>query len=212
MTNIVEVELQKSELQKRITNNFQSSINVKSASISVIKQPIVAASISMFNALSQNKKILSCGNGGSAADSQHFVAELVNRFQIERKPLAAISLTTDTSILTAIGNDYSYDLIFQKQVQALGQSGDIFVAISTSGNSKNIIKAVESAQQKNMKIILLTGNNGGKLAELMRPEDIKIQVPSTCTARIQETHILAIHCLCDAIDWQLQKTKERETI
>lgn len=205
MTYATDHELQKSAIIKRVSNHFQSSISVKSAALSVLKQPITHASQIIFSALQQGHTLYACGNGGSAADSQHFVAELVNRFEIERAPLAAVSLTTDTSVLTAISNDYAYDLIFAKQVQALGHQGDILVVISTSGNSASIIEAVKSAQEKQMIVVALSGNTGGNLSRLLRPQDIEIRVPSNSTARIQETHILAIHCICDALDWIYQE-------
>jgi D-sedoheptulose 7-phosphate isomerase len=154
----------------------------------------------MFEALSSGKKILACGNGGSAADAQHFAAELVGRFERERKELPAIALTTDSSIITAIGNDYSFEVIFSKQVRALGQSGDILLAISTSGNSRNIIEAINSAHEKGMSIIALTGKDGGKIGQLLKAEDVNLCVPADRTARIQETHLLLLHCLCDGVD------------
>lgn len=207
MTYATDHELQKSAIIKRVTNHFQSSINVKSAALSALKQPITHASQAISRALQQGHTLYACGNGGSAADSQHFVAELVNRFEIERAPLAAVSLTTDTSVLTAISNDYEYNLVFAKQVQALGRSGDILFVISTSGNSASIIEAVKRAQEKNMIIVALTGNCGGGLGKLLRSGDFEIRVPSNSTARIQETHILAIHCICDAIDWIYQENQ-----
>ena len=154
----------------------------------------------MFGALSNGNKILACGNGGSAADCQHFAAELVGRFERERFPLPALALTTDTSIMTAVGNDYSYREIFSKQVQAFGQAGDILLAISTSGNSANVIAAVEAALEREMRVVLLTGNDGGALAQLLTDADVTICVPHTRTARIQEVHLVTIHCICDGID------------
>jgi len=208
MTQIIESEINRSKIANRIINNFQNSIDVKTASLSALKQPITNASLKIFTALQNGNKVLCCGNGGSAADSQHFVAELVNRFEIEREPLAAISLTTDTSILTSVSNDYSYDLIFEKQVKALGQEGDILFAISTSGNSNNIIKAVQAAKHKKMNVVSLSGNCGGEVTNILGQTDIEIRVPSNATARIQETHILVIHCICDAIDWQHTQTNK----
>jgi D-sedoheptulose 7-phosphate isomerase len=143
---------------------------------------------------------MSCGNGGSAADSQHFAAELVNRFERERPALAAIALTTDTSILTSIANDYHYDQVFSKQVRALGHAGDLLLAISTSGNSRNVLEAIQAAHECQMGVVALTGRSGGKMAEVLRPSDIHICVPAQSTARIQEVHLLTLHCLCDAID------------
>ena len=154
----------------------------------------------MAASLKQGGKILACGNGGSAADSQHFAAELVGRFERERAELAAIALTTDSSILTAIANDYSFDEIFSKQVRALGKSGDALLAISTSGNSKNVIAAIEASQKKGIAIIAMTGRDGGKMATMLGERDVLLNVASAVTARIQEVHLLTLHCLCDAID------------
>jgi D-sedoheptulose 7-phosphate isomerase len=154
----------------------------------------------MFNALSNGNKLLACGNGGSAGDAQHFAAELVGRFERERFPLPAIALTTDTSIITAVGNDYSFNDIFSKQVQAFGQAGDILLAISTSGNSANVLAAVEAALEREMRIVALTGKDGGKLAQMLTDADVHINVPHTRTARIQEVHLVAIHSICDGLD------------
>ena len=151
-------------------------------------------------ALKNDGKIMSCGNGGSAADAQHFAAELINRFERERPALAAVALTTDTSTLTSIANDYHYDQVFSKQVRALGRSGDLLLAISTSGNSRNVLEAMQAARESQVGAIALTGRNGGKMAEALRPSDIHICVPAQSTARIQEVHLLTLHCLCDAID------------
>jgi D-sedoheptulose 7-phosphate isomerase len=154
----------------------------------------------MADAMRSGNKILACGNGGSAADSQHFAAEFLNRLEMERGELAAMSLTTDTSTLTSIANDYSYDEIFSKQVRALGKPNDILFAITTSGNSKNVLKAIEVAHTKNIKVVAMSGRDGGKLNSLLKPDDIHICVPNDRTLRIQEVHILVIHCLCDAVD------------
>jgi D-sedoheptulose 7-phosphate isomerase len=154
----------------------------------------------MVACLKNGGKILSCGNGGSAGDSQHFAAELVGRFERERAELAAIALTTDSSILTAVANDYSFDEIFAKQVRALGKSGDVLFAISTSGNSKNVIAAIEAARLKGMYVVGMTGRDGGKIARLIQPGDVLLNVDSQITTRIQEVHLLTLHCLCDAID------------
>jgi D-sedoheptulose 7-phosphate isomerase len=143
---------------------------------------------------------MACGNGGSAADAQHFAAELMGRFERERRELAALALTTDSSILTAIGNDYSYEEVFSKQVRGIGRSGDVLIAISTSGNSKNVIKAIEAAKKIGIHIIAMTGNGGGKIVALLSGEDVHLCVPATRTARIQETHLLLLHCLCDGVD------------
>jgi D-sedoheptulose 7-phosphate isomerase len=154
----------------------------------------------MVQCLKSDGKIMSCGNGGSAADSQHFAAELLNRFEMERPPLSAIALTTDTSTLTSIANDYDFDQVFSKQVRALGHAGDLLLAISTSGNSRNVIAAIHAAHEARVDVIALTGRNGGKMAEVLKPTDIHICVPAQSTARIQEVHLLTLHCLCDAID------------
>ena len=154
----------------------------------------------MHQALTNGKKILACGNGGSAADAQHFAAELVGRFERERQELPAIALTTDSSIMTAIGNDYSYEVIFSKQVRALGQPGDILLGISTSGNSANVMAAIKAAHEKGMSVIAFTGKDGGKINGLLKTDDVHLCVPADRTARIQETHLLLLHCLCDGVD------------
>jgi D-sedoheptulose 7-phosphate isomerase len=154
----------------------------------------------MVRCLQEDGKILSCGNGGSAADAQHFSAELLNRFEVERPGLAAMALSTDSSTLTSIANDYDYNQVFSKQVRALGRAGDVLLAISTSGNSANVVAAVAAAHECDMRVVALTGRNGGKIGELLRPDDVHICVPATNTARIQEVHLLSIHCLCDGID------------
>ncbi len=169
-------------------------------SASVLARPIAEAVDLMFAALSNGNRILACGNGGSAADCQHFAAELVGRFERERLPLPAIALSTDSSILTAIGNDYSFAEIFSKQVQALGQAGDVLLAISTSGNSANVVGAVEAALERDMRVVALTGKGGGALANMLTDVDVHLCVPHERTARIQEVHLLIIHCLCDGID------------
>ena len=157
----------------------------------------------MVNCLLTNGKILSCGNGGSAGDAQHFSAELLNRFEKERPGLPAVALTTDSSTITAIANDYSYEEIFSKQVSALGQPGDVLLAISTSGNSANVAAAMKAAQEREMLLVVLSGNDGGEMAGLLSEQDTEIRVPSSRTARIQEVHLVVIHCLCDFIDTQL---------
>jgi D-sedoheptulose 7-phosphate isomerase len=185
---------------QRILAHFQESAELKLKSAAALTQPISQAVELMFAALSNGNKILACGNGGSAADCQHFAAELVGRFERERFPLPALALTTDTSILTAVGNDYSYKDVFTKQVQAFGQAGDILLAISTSGNSANVLAAAEAALEREMRIVALTGKDGGQLAKLLTDADVHINVPHSRTARIQEVHLVAIHCICDGID------------
>jgi D-sedoheptulose 7-phosphate isomerase len=185
---------------QRILAHFQESAELKLKSAAVLSQPISEAIDLMFGALSNGNKILACGNGGSAADCQHFAAELVGRFERERFPLPALALTTDTSIMTAIGNDYSYREIFSKQVQAFGQAGDILLALSTSGNSANVLAAVEAALEREMRVVALTGKDGGELGKMLTEADVHICVPHTRTARIQEVHLVAIHCICDGID------------
>jgi D-sedoheptulose 7-phosphate isomerase len=185
---------------QRILAHFQESAELKLNSAAALTQPISQAVELMFAALSNGNKILACGNGGSAADCQHFAAELVGRFERERFPLPALALTTDTSILTAVGNDYSYKDVFAKQVQAFGQAGDILLAISTSGNSANVLAAVESALEREMRIVAFTGKDGGQLAKMLTDADVHINVPHSRTARIQEVHLVAIHCICDGID------------
>jgi D-sedoheptulose 7-phosphate isomerase len=185
---------------QRIVEHFQESAELKMQAASDLAQPIADAIELMFTALSNGNKILACGNGGSAADCQHFAAELVGRFERERLPLPAIALTVDTSIITAIGNDYSYNEIFSKQVQAFGQSGDVLLAISTSGNSSNVIAAIDAAQEREMHVVALTGKGGGAIGKKLTEADVHICVPHDRTARIQEVHLLTIHCMCDGID------------
>ncbi|GAB3469938.1 phosphoheptose isomerase [Massilia terrae] len=185
---------------QRILAHFQESAELKLNSAAALTQPISQAVELMFAALSNGNKILACGNGGSAADCQHFAAELVGRFERERFPLPALALTTDTSILTAVGNDYSYKDVFSKQVQAFGQAGDILLAISTSGNSANVLAAAEAALEREMRIVALTGKDGGQLAKMLTDADVHINVPHSRTARIQEVHLVTIHCICDGID------------
>ena len=185
---------------QRILAHFQESAELKLKSGQLLAQPISQAIELMFNALSNGNKILACGNGGSAGDAQHFAAELVGRFERERFPLPAISLSTDTSIITAVGNDYSFNEIFSKQVQAFGQAGDILLAISTSGNSGNVLAAAEAALEREMRVVALTGKDGGKLGALLTEADVHINVQHARTARIQEVHLVAIHSICDGID------------
>ena len=196
------------DLISRISQHFTDSAQTKLDAIEMLAAPISEAAEAMVGALLANGKILACGNGGSAADAQHFAAELVGRFEMERQGLAAIALTTDSSIMTAIANDYSYKVIFDKQVRALGQAGDILLAISTSGNSGNIIEAIQAAHDNDLRVVALNGKGGGEIAGLLRETDIHICVPSDRTARIQEVHLLAIHCLCDGIDCLLLGVEE----
>lgn len=186
--------------EQLILDHFRESADLKQRAASQLARPISQAVDLMFGALSNGNKVLACGNGGSAADAQHFAAELVGRFERERLPLAGIALTTDSSILTAVGNDYSFREIFSKQVQAFGQPGDILLAISTSGNSANVVAAVEAALERDMRIVALTGRGGGSIAGMLTEADVHICVPHERTARIQEIHLLTIHCLCDGID------------
>jgi D-sedoheptulose 7-phosphate isomerase len=187
-------------LADRIQQQFHDSAQTKLAALSIMAAPIEAAARRMVQCLLADGKVMACGNGGSAADSQHFAAELLNRFEQERPPLAAIALTTDTSTLTSIANDYRYEDVFAKQIQALGRPGDVLLAISTSGNSPNVIEAIHAAHDRNVTVVALTGKKGGKIAALLGPDDIHLCVPAERTARIQEVHLLTIHCLCDGID------------
>lgn len=188
---------------ERIRQQFAESIQTKIIAADTLPQAIQAAGQIMVNALLNNHKILSCGNGGSAADAQHFSSELLNRFERERPALPAIALTTDTSTLTSIANDYDYSQIFAKQIKALGNAGDVLLAISTSGNSFNVIEAIKTAAKKQMCVIALTGRDGGEMRKLLTNTDCEIRVPAEKTARVQETHLLIIHCLCDFIDSSL---------
>ncbi|OGA49044.1 MAG: phosphoheptose isomerase [Betaproteobacteria bacterium RIFCSPLOWO2_12_FULL_62_58] len=188
------------DLISRISENFSESAHLKLQSMDALAGPIAAAAERMVQCLKHDGKILACGNGGSAADSQHFSAELLNRFEMERPGLAAIALTTDTSTLTSIANDYGFEQVFSKQVRALGHARDLLLAISTSGNSRNVVTAIEAAHEGQMSVVALTGRGGGRIGEVLKPSDIHICVPATSTARIQEVHLLALHCLCDAID------------
>jgi D-sedoheptulose 7-phosphate isomerase len=187
-------------LSQRIHSQFAESIAAKQAAMAAMAAPIEAAIRLMADALRAGGKVMACGNGGSAADSQHFAAELLNRFEKERAPLAAIALTTDTSTLTSIANDYAYDQVFAKQVAALGRDGDVLLAISTSGNSPNVIEAMKVAHGRGVRVVALTGKGGGKMNELLAPGDVHLCVPAERTARIQEVHLLTLHCLCDGID------------
>jgi D-sedoheptulose 7-phosphate isomerase len=190
-------------LQDRIINLFTDSIQAKQNTLDSLCGHIEYASQRIVETLENDKKILTCGNGGSAGDAQHFASEMVNRFERERPPLPVIALTTDTLTLTSIANDYHYDEVFAKQIRALGQAGDLLVVYTSSGNSGNIIKAINTAHDKNMTVLALSGKDGGKLVGALNEFDIEIRVPSQSTARVQEVHILITHCLCDLIDHQL---------
>ncbi len=187
----------------RIREIFTESIQTKIDAADALPEPISMAADILVNALIHSKKILACGNGGSAGDAMHFSSEMINRFERERPSLPAIALTTDMNALTAISNDYDFDQIFVKQVKALGQPGDILLAISTSGNSSNVVEAIKAALSRDMLIIALTGRDGGEIAGLLGANDVEIRVPSPSTARIQEVHLLIIHALCDLIDNRL---------
>lgn len=185
---------------QRIQGHFLESAELKKKAAVELAEPIARAADLMYNSLTQGNKILACGNGGSAADCQHFAAELVGRFERERMPLPAMALTTDSSIMTAVGNDYSFQDVFTKQVQAFGQPGDVLLAISTSGNSGNVIAAIEAAHEREMLVVALTGKGGGKIKQMLTENDVEICVPHDRTARIQEVHLLTIHSICDGID------------
>jgi D-sedoheptulose 7-phosphate isomerase len=187
-------------LQARTAQHFLDNIKVQQVAAKELPVTVAIAVLAMVECLNAGGKIMACGNGGSAADAQHFAAELMGRFERERRELAAVALTTDTSILTAVGNDYSYDQVFSKQVCGLGKSGDILLAITTSGNSKNVIKAVEAAQAMGIKVVALSGNGGGQLNNVLGANDLLLAAPSSRTARIQETHLVLLHALCDGID------------
>jgi D-sedoheptulose 7-phosphate isomerase len=195
-------------LEQRIQQHFIDSADLKYQTAQVLSKPIASAVEAIVSCVTSGGKVLSCGNGGSAADAQHFAAEFVGRFERERPELGAIALTTDSSILTSIANDYDYSVIFSKQVRALGSPGDVLLAISTSGNSANVLAAIEAAHEREMTVVALTGRSGGKMAAALRDTDVHICVPSERTIRIQEVHILVIHCICDAVDNQLLGEQE----
>jgi len=190
-------------LEGRIGALFAESAQLKVCAGPLLAAPLARAAALMAGTLRAGGKILACGNGGSAADAQHFAAELVNRFEIERPPLSALALTTDSSNLTSIANDYAYEQVFEKQLRALGRAGDVLLAITTSGNSPSVLAAVRAAREMAIATVALTGRGGGQIAALLRGEDVHVSVPHANTARIQEVHLLALHCLCDAIDYQL---------
>jgi D-sedoheptulose 7-phosphate isomerase len=185
---------------ERIIGNFNDSARLKLDVAELLAPAIASAADQILQCIMRDGKVLSCGNGGSAADAQHFSSEMVNRFELDRPGLAAIALSTDTSILTSIANDFSFEQVFSRQVSTLGHAGDVLLAISTSGNSPNILAAAEAARGRDMSVIALTGRDGGKLAEQLSDRDVLICVPADSTARIQEVHLLTIHCLCDAVD------------
>lgn len=192
---------------EQITQHFSDSIQTKTNAQALLPAVIAEAATCMANCLNAGNKILSCGNGGSAGDAQHFSSELINRFERERKALASIALTNDIPTLTSISNDYHYNQVFARQVAALGKAGDILLAITTSGNSENVLTAIPLAHELGLQVIALTGKDGGKLKSLLRKQDIEIRVPADRTSRIQETHLLVIHCLCDTIDTLLFSDK-----
>jgi D-sedoheptulose 7-phosphate isomerase len=195
-------------LEQRIQQQFFDSADLKYAAAELLCKPIADAVNALVGSITGGGKVLACGNGGSAADAQHFAAEFVGRFERERPGLAAIALTVDTSILTAVGNDYGYEAVFSKQVEAPGAPGDVLLAMSTSGNSANVLAAVEAAHRKEMTVVALTGNGGGRMREKLTETDVHVCVPHERTARIQEVHLLVLHCLCDAVDLQLLGEQE----
>jgi D-sedoheptulose 7-phosphate isomerase len=190
-------------LEARVASHFEDSARLKRDSAKSLCAPIARAIGVMSASLKSGGKILACGNGGSAADAQHFAAELVNRFERERPPLAGLALTTDSSGLTSIANDYGYEQVFEKQLRALGRRGDVLLAISTSGNSASVLAAMRAARELGVAVVALTGNGGGKMAALLGEGDVHVCVPHKRTMRIQEVHLLTLHCLCDGIDAEL---------
>ena len=189
--------------EAQVLSHFADSARLKQDSAKALAAPIARAILLMSESLKAGGKILACGNGGSAADAQHFAAELVNRFERERPSLAGLALTTDSSALTSIGNDYGYERVFERQLRALGRKGDVLLAISTSGNSPNVLAAMRAARELGLRIVALSGNGGGRMAEVLGEDDVHVCVPHTRTMRIQEVHLLALHCFCDGIDTQL---------
>jgi D-sedoheptulose 7-phosphate isomerase len=198
-------------LEARIQQQFIDSADLKYQAAEALSKPIAAAVQAVLACVTSGGKVLACGNGGSAADAQHFSAEFIGRFERERPELGAIALTTDSSILTAIANDYDFNAVFSKQVRGLGQSGDVLLALSTSGNSANVIAAIEAAHEREMTVVALTGRGGGKIGNLLKETDVHICVPHDRTARIQEVHILALHCICDGVDAQLLGEQDNPT-
>jgi D-sedoheptulose 7-phosphate isomerase len=195
-------------LEQRIEQQFIDSADLKYQAAQVLSKPIAAAVHAILASVTSGNKVLACGNGGSAADAQHFAAEFVGRYERERPELGAIALTTDSSIITAIANDYDFSVIFSKQVRALGIAGDVLLALSTSGNSANVLAAIEAAHEREMTVVALTGRGGGKISQALRETDVHICVPHERTARIQEVHALVIHCICDGVDTQLLGDQE----
>ena len=198
-------------LEQRIQQHFIDSADLKYQAAQLLSKPIASAVQAMLACVTSGGKVLACGNGGSAADAQHFAAEFVGRFERERPELGAIALTTDSSILTAIANDYDFNAIFAKQVRALGLPGDVLLAFSTSGNSANVLAAIEAAHEREMTVVALTGKGGGKIGNALRETDVHVCVPHDRTARIQEVHLLVLHCLCDGVDTQLLGEQEVPT-
>jgi len=188
------------DLTARIIQHFQDSAQTKLDAVAALAGPIARAAELMAEALKADAKVMACGNGGSAADAQHFAAELLGRFERERGELAALALTTDTSAITAIANDYDYNQVFAKQLRGLGRKGDVLLAISTSGNSANVVEAIAAAHERGIRVVALTGKDGGKIGAMLNTDDVNLCVPNSRTARIQEVHLLMLHCLCDGID------------
>jgi D-sedoheptulose 7-phosphate isomerase len=195
-------------LEQRIEKHFIDSADLKYQAALALSKPIAQATLAILASVTSGGKVLACGNGGSAADAQHFAAEFVGRYERERPELTAIALTTDTSIITAIANDYDFSVIFSKQVRALGTAGDVLLAISTSGNSANVIAAIEAAHMREMTVVAMTGKGGGKIGAMLRETDVHICVPHDRTARIQEVHLLTLHCICDGVDTMLLGEQE----
>lgn len=187
----------------RITQHFKDSAELKLRVMDELATPIADSAQLFFDCVVNDGKIMVCGNGGSAADAQHFAAELINRFEKERPGLACFALTTDSSVLTSISNDYEYNQIFSKQVRALGLPGDSLLAISTSGNSPNVVAAIQAAHDRNMRVVALTGRDGGAMVNALHPNDVLVCVDAKNTARIQEVHLVSLHCMCDIIDFLL---------
>jgi D-sedoheptulose 7-phosphate isomerase len=203
MGHAAQVPADAAALEAQVASHFADSARLKQDAAKVLAAPIARAVALMAETLKAGGKILACGNGGSAADAQHFAAELTNRFERERPPLAGLALTTDSSALTSIANDYGYEQVFEKQLRALGRKGDVLLAISTSGNSASVVAAMRAARELGVRIVALTGNGGGRMTAVLGAEDVHVCVPHKRTMRIQEVHLLALHCLCDGIDSQL---------